>query len=127
MSVGLAFHIVSTQDDSYSHEQNNTSSLPTLGTPYVGAAHETSRVVGLLPLPGENFTVVGIEIGKDHGQTGYGDYTLTVLYSYHDVMRRFTEAYEAAFRANADFLFEHIGNLQAVTFMVDEYQWSQVR
>jgi len=141
MSIGLIFHIVSTQNYNYTPVQDNASTLPVLGTPYVGAAHETSRIVGLLPLPGDNFTLTGIEIGKDHAQTGYGDYTLTVLYSYQDTIRRLTETYEAAFESNAAFLFEHIGNLQAVTFAVNHnllngdepdesgfaYQWSRVR
>jgi len=84
--------------------------------PYVGAAHETKRIVTAMPLPRDSMTLRSIQIGADHGMFGYGAYTLTVHYDLHDVSME--DAPGAEFERIATRLFDHIENLQAITFSV---------
>ena len=107
-------------NESYSDTAGSTS-LPEAGTPYVGAAHETSRIVNMMPLPREGWSVWGIEIGTDHGTGNYAPYSLIIYYEpvdQHAARRMGGHIPESTFEANAAFLFEHIGNLQEVTFSV---------
>ncbi|MCL2406192.1 MAG: DUF4825 domain-containing protein [Defluviitaleaceae bacterium] len=129
LSVGLAMNRANNAANAYEYtgdEQNGTASIQ--GTPYVGAAHETARIVGYMPQPASGWWVQGIQIGQDHGQSGHGPYTLTVYYeplTYH-AARLMWEVPVQNFYANADFLFEHIGNLQAVSFSVNTGQTGRV-
>jgi len=84
--------------------------------PYVGAAHETQRIVNTMPLPRGDMTVYSIQIGADHGGFGYGAYTLTVHYNLHS--SNLEDAPGAEFEQIALRLFELIENLQAVTFSI---------
>ena len=101
--------------------------LPAAGTPYVGAAHETGRIVGLMPLPAQGWQVQGILIGDEDGGE-YGPYTLTVFYEPQDFETAWlmSEVPRQVFEANSAFLFEHIGNLKAVYFSVFIGQTGQV-
>jgi len=84
--------------------------------PFVGAAHETQRIVDALPLPGFHMSLRSIQIGADHGGFGYGDYTLTIHYSLHTDTLPVSPVSD--FTSLAHSLFELIGNLEAVTFSV---------
>jgi len=119
-----------------------------LRTPYVGAAHATHSVVNALPLPDENWLIVLIQIGQDHGDfaESYSPYTLTIFYepregSVISGTRDDLEIPTDAFIANSDLLFDLIENLQAVTFSIKlnpvesgeadsdffDYRWSRSR
>jgi len=110
--------------------------------PNVGAAHETQRIVGSLPLPDSSWQLNSIQIGANHGGFGQdiGTYSLTVFYDaiFGPAPWSFEENMpNAAFEANAARLFRQIENLQAVTFSVNDltssfipeyhYRWSITR
>ena len=112
--IGLAACNGSTAD-------NGNDSAELRPIPYVGAAHETHEIVHALDLPNADWHVRYIQIGADHGEFGYGEYTLTIFYEPHDdfdgaISQRISETF---FVNTADRLFELIGNLQAVTFSVN--------
>jgi len=83
--------------------------------PFVGAAHETYRIVSAMPLPRSDTSLRSIQIGADHGRFDHGQYTLTVHYNLHG---RNMEDMGAAFRQIATGLFGLIEDLQAVTFSI---------
>jgi hypothetical protein len=100
----------------------------------VGAAHETHRIVSSLPLPDATWQLHSIQIGADHGNFGYGAYTLTVFYGLQDDAVELEHIPGAEFESNAAILFNLISNLQAVTFSINDsaefnaadyyYRWS---
>jgi len=132
LSIGLAMNrgsgreteVIDITSDSGQDESGSGNSMAVQSTPYVGAAHETSRIVGHMPIPSQGWEVQGIQIGADHGDSGYGPYTLTVFYEPQNfaAARLMWEIPVQAFYANAAFLFEHIGNLRAVSFSVNTGQ-----
>jgi hypothetical protein len=88
-------------------------------TPFVGAAHETQRIVNAMPLPRGDMSTRSIQIGADHGGFGYAAYTLTIHYGLY------SDAFDvpgAAFERISARLFDLIENLQAVTFSVGDYK-----
>ena len=87
-------------------------------TAYVGAAHETQRIVNALPLPAGNMEVDSIQIGADHGGFGCGAYTLTIHYNFYG--DNFNASTSDVFADLAATLFGHIGNLRAVTFSIND-------
>lgn len=119
-----------------------------LRTPYVGAAHATQNIVNVLTLPGENWTVLSIQIGADHGDfyAPHSPYTLTIFYEPQqgtviDGSLSDLKIPTAIFEENSDLLFDLIENLRAVTFSVRfnrtengehyadifDYRWSRSR
>jgi len=150
LSVGLAMNRASAQanestpnytQDSTGYESDTNTNGPMQSTPYVGAAHETGRIVASAPLPGVGWIVQGIQIGADHGNSGYGPYTLTIFYEPEDYQTAnlMWDIPVDAFESIAEFLFNHIDNLQGVslsanygqTWQADEnvfdYRWSITR
>jgi len=134
--IGLGLNRTSVQDDGNVNTPGNegeyvyeaSDNLLIRSTPYVGAAHETSRIVSYMPIPSIGWEVQGIQIGEDHGDSGYGSYTLTVFYEPQtiNVARLMWEIPMQTFYTNAAFLFEHIGNLKAVSFSVNSGQTGRV-
>ena len=87
--------------------------------PYVGAAHETGRIVNAMPLPRDDMTLHSFQIGADHGGFGYGVYTLTIHYNLNSDNLDYAPG--AEFGQISSRLFDLIENLQAVTFSVVSY------
>jgi len=83
---------------------------------YVGAAHETHRIVSAMPLPQDDMTLRAIQIGADHGGFGYDEHTLTIHYNLNGDSPE--DAPGTEFGQISSRLFDLIGNLQAVTFSV---------
>lgn len=119
---------------------SNREFLSMESIPHVGVAHETHRIVRSLPLPDDTWFLNSIQIGADHGNFGYGAYTLTVFYDIihaapHWLYLEYMPG--ASFEENAERLFELIDNLRAITFSVNNlsasdiseyhYRWSITR
>jgi len=131
LSVGLSMNRTSGHtagSETPTSEAGPDNDTTIRGTQYVGAAHETSRIVSYMPPPADGWLVQGIQIGQDHGNTGHGAYTLTVFYEPQDIeaARMMWEIPNQALYANARFLFENIGNLQAITFSVNTGQTGRI-
>ena len=118
------------EDDNSQISQQDYNNIEPI--PFVCEAHATSRIVNAMPLPSEDLTFHSIQIGADHGNFGYGAYTLTIHYRSGDEI--LTYAPGAEFADIASRLFNLIENLQAITFSLitnDEndtdnyiYRWS---
>ena len=104
------------QNTSNTHEEEPNMAISSLSTPYVGNVSAVSSIIQLLPIPQDSWQQRFMSIGNDSTP-----YALTVYYEPADPNATAMQTQEMpidAFERNATFLFEHICNLEKVTFSI---------